>query len=217
MSQEWSLLPVNVSLVALNGIPNSVHDTLPGNNTSLNHVRPDLAWFEKFQEYFWYSGSTYSKALPAPQETLKLTKATLGLKHQSTDRKQVNSSKMNLNQITLEVTDLDRSIKFYQTLGLILIVSSGNPYARFELPDGDATLSLHVVEESSRAGGVRLYFEVPDVAARVSELESAGIKFETQATDQRWLWTEAWLTDPDGHRLCVFHAGENRKNPPWRL
>jgi catechol 2,3-dioxygenase-like lactoylglutathione lyase family enzyme len=124
---------------------------------------------------------------------------------------------MNLNQITLEVSDLDRSIKFYQTLGLNLIVSSGNPYARFELPDGEATLSLHVVEEPPRAGGVRLYFEVPDVAARVSELESAGIKFETQATEQRWLWTEAWLADPDGHRLCIFHAGKNRKNPPWRL
>lgn len=124
---------------------------------------------------------------------------------------------MNLNQITLEVTDLHRSIEFYQTLGMKLIVSSGNPYARFELPDGDATLSLHVVEESPTPGGVRIYFEVKDVAARVHELEAVGIRFDTQATDQRWLWTEAWMTDPDGHRLCIFHAGENRKHPPWRL
>ncbi|MFT5299643.1 MAG: catechol 2,3-dioxygenase-like lactoylglutathione lyase family enzyme [Mariniblastus sp.] len=124
---------------------------------------------------------------------------------------------MNLNQITLVVTNLERSIEFYQSLGLILIVSSGNPYARFELPAGDATLSLHVEEEPVTAGSVRLYFEVADVLKRVRELEQQGLEFETQPIDQRWLWTEAWLKDPDGHRLCIFHAGENRKNPPWRL
>jgi catechol 2,3-dioxygenase-like lactoylglutathione lyase family enzyme len=126
-------------------------------------------------------------------------------------------SEMNLNQITLAVTDLDRSIKYYQSLGLKLIVSSGNPYARFELPEGNSTLSLHVVDDPPVAGGVQIYFEVPDVVKRVGELEAAGIQFDTPATDQRWLWTEAWMTDPDGHRLCVFHAGPNRKNPPWRL
>ena len=35
--------------------------------------------------------------------------------------------------------------------------------------------------------------------------------------DMSWLWREARLADPDGHRLCLFHAGENRKHPPWRL
>ena len=124
---------------------------------------------------------------------------------------------MNLNQVTLAITDLDRSIEFYKKLGLNLIVCSGNPYARFELPNGTTTLSLHVVDGAPPAGAVQLYFEVPDVAARVRELEQAGIVFETQSTDQRWLWTEAWFRDPDGHRLCIFYAGENRKNPPWRL
>lgn len=124
---------------------------------------------------------------------------------------------MNLNQVTLEVTDLERSIEFYRNLGLRLIVASGNPYARFELPAGESTLSLHVVDTVRAPGGVRLYFEVPDVEARVNELIAAGINFDQMATPQRWLWTEAWLTDPDGHRLCLFQAGENRKNPPWRL
>ena len=124
---------------------------------------------------------------------------------------------MNLNQITLEVTDLDRSIEFYRAMGLKLIVSSGNPYARFELPEGDATLSLHVVDEPPKPGGVRIYFEVSDVAEQVRDLQEKGVQFETLPTKQRWLWTEAWFSDPDGHRLCIFSAGENRKNPPWRL
>ena len=36
-------------------------------------------------------------------------------------------------------------------------------------------------------------------------------------TDQPWLWREAYLNDPDGNPLCLYHAGENRLNPPWRL
>ena len=26
-----------------------------------------------------------------------------------------------------------------------------------------------------------------------------------------------YLQDPDGNPLCLYHAGENRLNPPWRL
>ena len=27
----------------------------------------------------------------------------------------------------------------------------------------------------------------------------------------------AYLRDPDGNRLCLYFAGENRVNPPWRV
>jgi len=122
---------------------------------------------------------------------------------------------MNLNQITLEVTDMERSIAFYQKLGLVLIVKSHPRYARLECPDGGTTLSLH--PGSSHPSTVSLYFEVPDVKMRHDELRAAGIEFETDPEDQSWLWTEAWFRDPDGHRLCLYHAGENRRFPPWRL
>jgi hypothetical protein len=32
-----------------------------------------------------------------------------------------------------------------------------------------------------------------------------------------WLWREATLLDPSGHRLCLFQAGRYRRDPPWRL
>jgi hydroxymethylpyrimidine/phosphomethylpyrimidine kinase len=35
--------------------------------------------------------------------------------------------------------------------------------------------------------------------------------------DQRWLWREAWLKDPAGNEICIYHAGENRRLPPWRI
>jgi catechol 2,3-dioxygenase-like lactoylglutathione lyase family enzyme len=124
---------------------------------------------------------------------------------------------MNLNQVTIPVRDLHRSIAFYTDLGLQLIVHTNEHYARFVCPDGSTTFSLHVVETLPSGGGIWLYFETEDVAARVRELEAKGIVFEEQPADQSWLWTEARLKDPDGNQLLIYHAGKNRLDPPWRL
>ena len=51
---------------------------------------------------------------------------------------------MNLNQVTVQVTDIGRATTFYQRLGLELIVSADH-YARFLCPGG-ATFSVHVAE-----------------------------------------------------------------------
>jgi len=121
---------------------------------------------------------------------------------------------VNLNQATLDVTDVERAKAFYQRLGLTLIVSSDH-YARFLCPGG-ATLSVHRVETvfPGRSG---LYFECADLDARVEALKGSGLVFEHGPVDQTWLWREAWLRDPDGNRLCLYFAGENRVNPPWRV
>lgn len=125
---------------------------------------------------------------------------------------------MRLNQITVEVSDILASRAFYQALGLRLIVSSDH-YARFVCgPDeaGSSTFSIHLADPVRPfLGGV--YFECDDVDARVTELKAAGIVFEHDPVDQRWLWREAWLVDPDSNRLCFYQAGENRIHPPWRV
>ena len=124
---------------------------------------------------------------------------------------------MNLNQITIHVTDLDQSINFYQILGLKLIVHSlDNRYARFECPDHGTTFSLHENEHVT-PGSVSFYFEVDDVDSRVADLKSHGLVFDTAPKDQRWLWREAWTRDPNGYRIGIYKAGENRRFPPWRL
>ena len=43
--------------------------------------------------------------------------------------------KVDLNQVTLGVTDVDEAIGFYQALGLALIVHTHDAYARFECGD----------------------------------------------------------------------------------
>jgi catechol 2,3-dioxygenase-like lactoylglutathione lyase family enzyme len=120
------------------------------------------------------------------------------------------------NQATVPARDLERSIAFYEALGFRLIVKAAH-YARFEIGDGQATFSLHVADTDGAANGPQLYFECPDLDARVAELKAKGIVFENDPVDQTWLWREAWLRDPAGNLLCLYWAGENRRFPPWRI
>ena len=124
---------------------------------------------------------------------------------------------MNLNQVTVPVKNVALSIAFYKTLGLKLIVHTHHAYARFECPDGESTFSIHLVDELPSGAGVVVYFECEDLNAHVAKLQQQGIEFDELPTDKPWLWREARLKDPDGNQLILYHAGENRKNPPWRL
>ena len=126
---------------------------------------------------------------------------------------------MRLNQVTAPASDLEASIAFYELLGLRLIVKSPH-YARFELPKGEATFSLHWVDGAiAQENAPQLYFEFGDaeLEAEVARLEAAGVAFERELVMQSWLWREAWLRDPAGNAVCLYHAGENRRFPPWRL
>ena len=124
---------------------------------------------------------------------------------------------MDLNQVTIPSLDLDRSVAFYLLLGLRLIVDARPRYVRFEVPDGNSTLSLHLAEQLPSGSGITVYFEDEDMDAKVSSLIDAGIKFDRLPEDMTWLWREAHLSDPDGNRLIIYHAGENRKDPPWKV
>jgi catechol 2,3-dioxygenase-like lactoylglutathione lyase family enzyme len=77
-----------------------------------------------------------------------------------------------LNQVTVGVSDLDRSAEFYRRLGLKQIVADDG-YARFSCPDGDSTMSLErltVVPESATT----LYLECDDLDATVDTLRRDG-------------------------------------------
>ena len=124
---------------------------------------------------------------------------------------------MNLNQITIYSNKPTESIEFYKKLGLLLIVDSAPRYVRFECPDGDSTLSIHETDESSNVSNIVLYFECDNLDEEVKRLKDFGLTFEQEPTDQTWLWREAYLFDPSGNKIILFYAGENRKNPPWRI
>jgi catechol 2,3-dioxygenase-like lactoylglutathione lyase family enzyme len=124
---------------------------------------------------------------------------------------------MNLNQVTVPSVDIKASIAFYKLLGLRLIVEAQPHYARFECLEGNATFSIHLVDTLPQGKGVIVYFETEHLDTEVSRLRENGIRFDLLPTDQSWLWREARLKDPDGNQIILYFAGDNRKNPPWRL
>jgi predicted lactoylglutathione lyase len=122
---------------------------------------------------------------------------------------------MNLNQITLPVSNMKEAVNFYLTLGFTQIVDTDH-YARFECPEGDSTFSLSLNTEGLVSNSVT-YFEHKDLDNLVNQLQSKGILFNQTPTDQSFLWREAVLYDPSGNKIKLYWAGENRLNPPWRV
>ncbi|MEP6847400.1 MAG: VOC family protein [Acidobacteriota bacterium] len=124
---------------------------------------------------------------------------------------------MNLNQVTIYSEKPVETVEFFEKLGLKRIVDSLPRYARLECPDGESTLSVHVAEEVAVTNNIVLYFECDDLDEKVAELKTAGLVFNEDPADRDWLWRQAYLKDPSGNKICLFYAGDNRKNPPWRV
>ncbi len=124
---------------------------------------------------------------------------------------------MRLNQLTIPSLDVEKSVVFYKKLGMQLIVDALPRYVRFELPDGDATFSVHLVDELPSGDGITIYFEDDKLDELVKQLQAKGVSFTQLPVDQRWLWREAHVLDPDGNKIILFFGGDNRKNPPWRV
>ena len=123
---------------------------------------------------------------------------------------------MNLNQVTVPALDLDASVAFYRQLGLEPIVLSPH-YARFVCPQGGATFSVHRVAPPLVPSLTVVYFETADLDEKVRTLQRSGLHFVQAPRDEPWLWREARLNDPAGNVICLYWAGENRLNPPWRI
>jgi organic hydroperoxide reductase OsmC/OhrA/catechol 2,3-dioxygenase-like lactoylglutathione lyase family enzyme len=122
-----------------------------------------------------------------------------------------------LNHITLAVRDVESSARFYARLGLTQIVADYPDYARLLAPRGDTTLSLHPATSLPSEPSTSIHFEVDRVDRAVEELKRAGFSFVCDPVDRPYLWREAILLDPDGHRVFIYRAGKNRLDPPWRL
>ena len=122
---------------------------------------------------------------------------------------------MNLNQVTLPVSNMETATEFYKILGFTQIVDTPH-YARFECPAGSSTFSLSL-ETNEFSNGATIYFEQENLDEWVLQLKAKGIQFDQDPKDERYLWREAILKDPSGNKIKLYWAGENRLNPPWRV
>ena len=122
---------------------------------------------------------------------------------------------MDLNQVTLPVSNLPKAVSFYLKLGFTQIVDLPH-YARFACPEGNSTFSLSLDTENFSNPSV-IYFEHKELDKLVKALKAKEIKFDQEPTDESYLWREAVLHDPSGNKIKLYWAGENRLNPPWRV
>ncbi len=124
---------------------------------------------------------------------------------------------MNLNQVTISSRNVQEAVAFYRLLGLEQIIDNLPRYARFRCLDGNSTFSIHVVEKHTPGEFPIIYFECENLDAVVTELKQKGLKFSADPKDQPWLWREAYLKDPDENIICLYYAGTNRLDPPWKM
>jgi catechol 2,3-dioxygenase-like lactoylglutathione lyase family enzyme len=122
--------------------------------------------------------------------------------------------------VTLVVSNLERSKAFYRTLGLTQIVDTPPRYARFTFPEGDATLSIEVIEGSPPGpANAHFFFECEALDETVARLKCRGLVFQQDPTDMFYLWREARLRDPDGHDIRLYRQNSPgvRLDPPWKM
>ncbi len=109
-------------------------------------------------------------------------------------------------QVSLTVTEIDRSVTFYRdVLGIPHLFTAGQ-LAFFDC-DG-VRLMLDALEEAQGRGNSVLYFRVPDIHGAQEALAAKGVPFDgpphrifTHADG-----TEEWMTffrDPDGNMLAL--------------
>ena len=112
---------------------------------------------------------------------------------------------MNLNQITVPVLDVETSIVFYLELGMQLIVKSRH-YARFIVPDGEATFSIHKVDVLPKGEGVTVYFEDENLDKTVKQLVETGSYESASILDRKAVIKHqlSMMSEEFGERVAVL-------------
>ncbi|MBD3286354.1 hypothetical protein GF359_07355 [candidate division WOR-3 bacterium] len=103
--------------------------------------------------------------------------------------------------ITLTVSNLARSLKFYKgLLGLTEKYRFGD-YAGFDCGGVEIGLKTWGNKEKPREGEPCLDLLVDDVDAVTEDLKSKGVSFSQGPEDTKWGSRTVIFTDPDGNRL----------------
>lgn len=115
---------------------------------------------------------------------------------------------MRMLHLGLRVSDLERSLSFYTTLGYGVLGrvpdTEFGSLTMLKLPD-DPFVSIELVHDPARPvndiGAVNhLVVQVEDLDATIAELGSKGVTADPP-TEPEPGFRLAWLTDPDGYRI----------------
>jgi catechol 2,3-dioxygenase-like lactoylglutathione lyase family enzyme len=119
----------------------------------------------------------------------------------------------------LHVTDVERSIRFYQRIGFHLVDSEGDAgglgWARMHTEDGSAIMFLCADEDvDARAQGIMLVLYTPDLPALREQLLEAG---ENPPAIEYPPWMPSgslMLRDPDGYGVNIHHWSD-KEHTAW--
>ncbi len=106
--------------------------------------------------------------------------------------------------ITLQVADVDRSVRFYRdALGLPFDAETSSNAIGAAV--GEVFFLLHKdfepgLEGKERGVGIELHFGVPDADAFIAELRAHGIEPHGEPQDQPWGRVFS-VSDPDGYAI----------------
>ena len=108
--------------------------------------------------------------------------------------------------ITVPVTDVERSRKFYgETLGLPWVNEGSQQWPEFQLGEN---VSLYLMDPTNIGQSfegphtAHIALRVPDVAETRRELEALGVHFEGDVLDTG-VCHMSFFKDPDGNRLML--------------
>jgi catechol 2,3-dioxygenase-like lactoylglutathione lyase family enzyme len=106
-----------------------------------------------------------------------------------------------LDHLYMVVTDLDRSVAFYERVGFHATRWDG--YVRLDCGNG-AYIGMEQRDDAVPGSAIELVILVDDVDVRYERLRLVGIEFEGAPEDQEWGARHVWLSDPDGNRLSLY-------------
>ena len=110
--------------------------------------------------------------------------------------------------ITVPVTDVQRSTKFYaETLGLPWLNEGSEQWPEFQLGENVSLYLLQLENIGSKFSAphtAHIALRVPDVTETRRELESRGVEFEGDVLDTG-VCHMAFFADPDGNSFMLHH------------
>jgi predicted lactoylglutathione lyase len=131
-------------------------------------------------------------------------------------------SKIRMEGLTLAVSNVKRSIEYYQKLGFICEWNSAPHFALLRLKESDCgTIGLLAWSEAKKDGAVKttekqkraihIELSTPHLDKLYKKLVKKGVKFHTPPHDEPWE-RSATALDPDGYSV-EFAEGRRGKKP----
>jgi catechol 2,3-dioxygenase-like lactoylglutathione lyase family enzyme len=128
----------------------------------------------------------------------------------------------NLAHVCFTVSDLERSIRFYQdSLGLSPAFDFTNPEGKrfgvYLTLGGRNFIELFTGQLAQPAEGQsfrHICLEVDDILTTVSELKGKGVEVSEPKLGMDHSW-QAWITDPDGNRIELHDYTPESWQAPW--